>query len=93
MYYCWDCKRFLKTERGSDRHKEYFDDHLVTTLSNAEYETLSNPPRVQGLRMSRGLVGALIRPDSAGHLSPPNDLTFEKIRAALRKRPKDESPE
>jgi len=60
-FYCWDCKRFLKTPRGAQKHED--DEHYVTKLTDAEFEKLTQPQMVQGIRMSRGLVSELIRPD------------------------------
>ncbi len=85
-FYCWDCKSYLKTTRGAERHSDNNPDHLVTKLSQDEFAKLSNPQRVQGIPMSRGLVGELIRPDQKRGLGSPSEPLSEKLRRAHRRR-------
>ena len=85
-FYCWDCKSYLKTTWGAARHSDNNADHLVTKLSEGEFAKLSNPQRVQGIRMSRGLVGELIRPDPKRGLGSPSEPISEKLRRANRRR-------
>lgn len=91
VFYCWDCNRFLKTKRGAQRHEKNFG-HEVTLLSKAELDTLSRPPRAQGIPMSRGVTAKMIRPGRPGSLSPGNP-TQDAILRSLRTRVVEQPPQ